>query len=40
MNIITFLFFAGVACIFLGIGVPYVELVAGICAAIIAIKSL
>jgi hypothetical protein len=40
MNVISFLFFAGCACIFLGIGIPYVEPITGICAAVIAIKSL
>jgi hypothetical protein len=40
MNIITFLFYAGCALFFLGIAVPYLEIVTGVCALIIAAKSL
>lgn len=40
MNIVVFLFYVALAVFFLGLPVPYAELVAGICAAIIAIKSL
>ena len=40
MNVIAFLFYAALAVIFLGLAIPYAELVAGICALVLAIKSL
>jgi hypothetical protein len=40
MNIITFLFYAALACLYLGIGLPYLELVAGVCALVLAVKSI
>lgn len=40
MNIIAFLFYAGIFCLMFGIGVPYLEIVVGICALVLAIKSI
>jgi hypothetical protein len=40
MNIVTFIFYAGLFCFFAGIGVPYLELAIAVCAFILAIKSI
>jgi hypothetical protein len=39
MNIIAFLFYAGLFCFFAGIGVPYLEFIIAVCALVLAIKS-
>jgi hypothetical protein len=40
MNIITFLFYAGLFCFFAGIGIPYLELIIAVCAIVLAAKSI
>jgi hypothetical protein len=40
MNIVSFVFYAGLFCFFAGIGIPYLELIVAVAALILAIKSI
>jgi hypothetical protein len=40
MNIITFVFYAGLALFFFGVGFPFLKIIIGICALVLAVKSI